>query len=52
MSTHDRANQITPEGEIPSEGDCPGYRRGVGLLGLRRKFRSSAFFCSNADSFA
>jgi hypothetical protein len=51
MSTQDWANQITPEGEIPSESDCPGYRRSDGLLGLRR-FSSSAFFCSHGDSFA
>ena len=30
---HDWANQITPEGEIPSESDCHSYRRGDGLLG-------------------
>ena len=40
VSTHDWANQITPEGEIPSESDCPGYRRGDSALGMRRKFSS------------
>jgi len=48
MSTHDGANQIIPRGEIPSESDCLGYRRGDGLLGLRRRLSSSTFFYSPA----
>ena len=51
MFTYDWANQIHPKGKTPSEIDGLGYRRGDGLLGLRRRFNCSVFFYPHADSF-
>ena len=42
MSSRDRTNQTSTEGELPSKYDCPGSRHVDGLLGLRRRFSSTS----------